>query len=240
MSASRAKAADSAGEHQEKVLVWDAPVRIFHWLLVLCFAGAWLSAESERWRLLHNTLGYTMIGLVCFRVLWGLVGSRYARFSNFVRGPAAIGKYLGSLQRRQPEHHLGHNPAGAVAIVALLTLILVVGATGWASLNELGGEWLGEGHELAANLLLAVVLVHLAGVLVSSWMHRENLVGAMFSGRKAGRPADAARSAWWVVATSILLAVGAFWWWQWQSAPTPSGSAIGAPAGPSMQQRHDD
>ena len=73
-----------------KVLVWDVPVRVFHWLLVLSFTGAYLTAESERWRLLHNTLGYTVDGLVAFRLVWGLVGTRHARFSNFVRGPQAM------------------------------------------------------------------------------------------------------------------------------------------------------
>ena len=74
------------GSPARRVLVWDAPVRVFHWLMVASFAGAWLSAESERWRLLHVTLGYTLAGLVVFRVLWGLVGTRHARFASFVRG----------------------------------------------------------------------------------------------------------------------------------------------------------
>jgi cytochrome b len=87
-----------------KIKVWDAPVRVFHWLLVLSFAGAYLSAEREHWRLLHITLGYSMGGLVAFRLLWGLIGSRYARFASFVRGPAAVLAYLrglwqGRLQR---------------------------------------------------------------------------------------------------------------------------------------------
>ena len=105
-------------------LVWDVPVRVFHWLLVLCFAGAWLTAESEHWRLVHVTLGYTMAGLVAFRVLWGLVGTRYARFASFVRGPSAVLGYLKSLIGRHPEHHTGHNPAGALAIVAGLFAVV--------------------------------------------------------------------------------------------------------------------
>src|SRR4051812_17502581 len=77
----------------QQVLVWDLPVRAFHWLIALCFAGAWLTAESEQWQLLHVTLGYTMAILVVFRLVWGMVGSRYARFSSFVRGPAAVARY---------------------------------------------------------------------------------------------------------------------------------------------------
>ena len=88
----------------------------------LLFAGAYLTAESERWRLLHVTLGYTMAGLVGFRIFWGLVGTRYARFSSFLRGPQAIARYLKSLVSGKPEHHTGHNPAGALAILEFLAL----------------------------------------------------------------------------------------------------------------------
>jgi signal transduction histidine kinase len=92
-SASRAEAQPATAP----VLVWDAPVRLFHWLLLLTFAGAWLTSDGERWRMVHVTLGYTMAGLVAFRVLWGLFGTRHARFAAFVRGPAAVVAYLKSL-----------------------------------------------------------------------------------------------------------------------------------------------
>lgn len=201
------------------VLVWDAPVRVFHWLLVLSFAGAWLTAESERWRLVHVTLGYTMAGLVTFRLVWGLVGTRHARFAGFVRGPRAAWRYLLSLLDGRPEHHAGHNPAGALAIVGLLALIGVTAASGFATYEDLGGEWLEELHEGAANTLLAVVLVHLAGVLVGSLAHRENLVRAMLTGRKQVPPAEAIRSAWRSVAALMLAATLGFWALQWTSAP---------------------
>ncbi|MBX9794492.1 MAG: cytochrome b/b6 domain-containing protein [Burkholderiaceae bacterium] len=201
------------------VMVWDWPVRVFHWLMVLSFAGAYLTAESESWRLLHVTLGYTMVGLVGFRIVWGLVGSRYAKFSSFVRGPAAVARYVRSLVERRPEHHVGHNPAGALAILALLGLTLAIGASGWAVYNDVGAEWLEELHEVAANLMLTVVGVHIAGVLLGSWLHRENLVGSMIHGRKAGRPEDGVRSAWRSVAALMLVAVLGFWWLQWQGAP---------------------
>ena len=211
-----------------KILVWDAPVRVFHWLMVLSFAGAYLSAESERWRLLHVTLGYSMAGLVMFRILWGLLGTRHARFSSFVRGPKAVARYLGAALRGQPEHHTGHNLAGALAIVALLALTLAVAASGWASYNEVAGEWLKNIHEAVANLMLAVVGLHIAGVLVSSRLHRENLALAMLNGRKLGTPAEGIRRAWRSVAALMLLAVLGFWWLQWQGAP--SGSGMSQPA----------
>ena len=226
------------------VLVWDLPVRVLHWLMVLSFAGAYLTAESERWRLLHVTLGYTMAGLVGFRIVWGLLGSRHAKFSSFVRGPAAVARYVRSLVDGRPEHHVGHNPAGALAILALLGLTLAIGASGWGLYNDVGGEWIEDLHEGAANAMLAVIGVHIVAVLVSSWLHRENLVGSMVSGRKAGRPEDGVRSAWRSVAALMLVAVLGFWWLQWQGAPTCDGlsnAAISATAGtPADDHDRDD
>ncbi|MCM2253084.1 MAG: cytochrome b/b6 domain-containing protein [Ramlibacter sp.] len=220
-----------------QVLVWDAPVRVFHWLMVLSFAGAWLTADSERWRLIHVTLGYTMAALVAFRILWGLVGTRPARFSSFLRGPAAAARYLRAALRGRPEHHTGHNPAGALAIAGLLLLAAGVTASGWAHYSDLGGHWLEEAHEAAASLMLALVLVHLAGVAVGSWLHRENLVRAMLSGRKSGAPQEAARRAWRGVAAIMLVAVVGFWVVQWNSAP--AGGADAALSGLAGGRHHD-
>jgi len=185
-----------AGRSLPQQRVWDLPVRLFHWLLVLSFAGAWLTADSERWRLLHVDLGYAMAGLVAFRVVWGLIGSYHARFANFVRGPAAVLRYLGSVRAGRPEHHVGHNPAGAIAILLLLCLTVLVVASGWADFNDLGGDWLATAHELLAEAMLGLVALHLIGVAVASRQHRENLVLAMITGRKPVRrpqvPADRA------------------------------------------------
>lgn len=221
--ASPAEAQTSTG-HERRILVWDAPVRLFHWLTVLSFAGAWLTAESERWRLLHVTLGYTLAGLVVFRLLWGLVGTRHARFATFVRGPAAAGRYLRSLFGGEPEHHAGHNPAGALAIVALLALALGVSFTGWANYNDVFGGWTEDAHDALAHVMMALVLVHVAAVVLASRLHRENLVAAMISGRKQGSPQDAIRRAWTGLAMLMAVAVLGFWWQQWQSAP--AGGAI--------------
>ncbi len=166
------------------VKVWDVLTRVFHWSFAASFAGAWLTSESERFRDVHVVLGYGMLGLIGFRLLWGFVGPANARFSNFVRGPAAVARYLRSLLSTRPEHHVGHNPAGAVAIVLLLGLGLATIAAGWATYNDLGGDWLEESHEFLAGAMLAVVGVHVAGVIVSSWLHGENLVAAMLTGRK--------------------------------------------------------
>lgn len=229
-------------ETKTKILVWDAPVRVFHWLLVLSFAGAYLTAESERWRLVHVSLGYTMGGLVAFRILWGLLGTRYARFSSFVRGPAAVARYVRALLSGQPEHHVGHNPAGAVAIVLLLLSSIAVVATGWAIYNDVGGNILEELHEGAGNFMLAVVAVHVAGVVLASRMHKENLVRSMLTGYKSGVPNEGIRRAWVGLAVVVLAAVLGFWWLQWQSAP--SAAATGAALTPDVAQYsardHDD
>jgi cytochrome b len=215
-----------------RTLVWDAPVRVFHWLLALSFAVAWLSAESERWQLVHVTAGYTMAGLVAFRILWGLVGTRHARFAGFVRGPRAVAAYLRSLARGRPEHHAGHNPAGALAILALLGLAILTAATGWASYNEIGGSRFEEMHEALAVAMLALVAVHVLAVLLSSRLHRENLVAAMVHGRKPVPASEGIRASWRSVAALLLVAVLGFGWLQWQSAPGAGpGRAPAAEAG---------
>lgn len=223
-----------------RILVWDAPVRVFHWLMVASFAGAWLTAESERWRLLHVTLGYTMLGLVGFRIVWGLIGTRYARFSEFVRAPAAVARYLTSLIKGSPEHHVGHNPAGAVAVLAMLLATIAVGVTGWATYTGTGGEWFEELHEGAANAMLALVAVHIVAVLASSLMHRENLITAMITGRKSGRADEGIRRARWAIAVLLVVAVLGGWWTQWRAAPTAPATGHTAGAGADTQAGDKD
>lgn len=224
---STGQAAASAPESHDTVLapvkVWDWPVRVFHWLAVACFAGAWLTAESERLHLVHITLGYTLGGLVAFRVLWGLLDTGPARFANFVRSPAAAWRYISSLLGERPLHYTGHNPAGALAIVALLGLIGLTVGLGWATETERLPGWMDEGHELAANALMALVVVHLVGVAVGSLRHRENLPRAMLTGFKRGLPGEGIRRQHgWLGALVLICALG-FWAWQWQSAPVPPG-----------------
>lgn len=211
--------ASRADDAPRRALVWDAPVRVFHWLLALSFAVAWLTAEGERWRLVHVTAGYTVAGLVAFRIVWGLVGSRHARFADFVRGPRAVAAYLRSLLRGRPDHQAGHNPAGALAIVALLTLAALTAASGWATSMDVGGEWLEDVHEALANTMLAVVVLHVVAVLASSWLHRENLVASMIHGRKAVPESEGIHRPWRGLAVLLLAAVLGFWVLQWQSAP---------------------
>lgn len=216
---------------RQRRLVWDLPVRLFHWLLVVCFAGAWLTSESERQALLHQTLGYTLAGLIVWRLVWGLVGTRHARFGDFVTGPGAVLRYLKNVARRTPEHHVGHNPASALAIVVLLLLGLVLGVSGWALQQELGGDWVEELHEFAANVFLLTAVGHVVGVLLASRMTGENLPRSMVDGLKIAPPEQAIRSSWRSVAALMLVAVLGFWALQWRDAAAPAGEDAVVSAG---------
>lgn len=194
-----------------RILVWDLPTRAFHWLLALAFVGAFATSDSERLRDWHVLFGYTMAALVAFRVVWGVIGTRYARFSSFAFGPKSVLAYLKSLLTTEPQHHLGHNPAGSWAIYALLALVLFAAGTGYAAYSDVGGHWMEELHEGMANALMAMVGVHLAGVLVSSLLHRENLARAMVTGYKVGERSHGIRRKHVIVATMILLTVSGLW-----------------------------
>lgn len=194
------------------ILVWDLPVRIGHWLMVAGFAVAWLTGESEEWRLVHVLAGGTVVGVALFRLLWGLVGTRYARFADFVRGPSAALAYLKSLLGRDPQHTVGHNPAGGWAIVLLLGLALLAGASGWLTYQEIGGKLFEELHEGVVNLMLAVVGIHLAGVAVGSFVHRENLPRSMVTGLKTGEAKDAIAGARPLAAIALLAWTAAVAW----------------------------
>jgi len=196
-----------------RVRVWDLPVRVFHWALVASFGTAYVLSESERWRQVHVMFGYTVLGLIAFRLVWGFVGTRYARFASFLFGPGAVLGYLGSVARGRPEHHLGHNPAASWAIYSILALGAATGITGYLMLNELGGEGVEELHEALANAWLLVVFVHVAGVIVSSVQHRENVAASMITGykRAAAGKSSASSPARTAVGLLAALAVAGFW-----------------------------
>ncbi len=170
-----------------RIQVWDPFVRVFHWSLVSVGILAWGSAEEQAW--LHERAGYFILVLVGLRVLWGLVGSHHARFSEFLRGPRQTLAYLRDLRSVRPQHYLGHNPAGGWMVVALLCAMLATGASG-ALIGTGEGEFVEELHEGLAEFTLVLVVIHLGGVLFSSLLHRENLVGAMWTGAKIRRNAD--------------------------------------------------
>lgn len=196
-----------------RVLVWDLPVRLGHWLMVGGFALAWLTGDSEEWRLVHVLAGGTVVGVALFRLIWGLIGSRHARFAAFVRGPATVATYLRSVLGGRPQHFTGHNPAGGWAILVLLALALLTGASGWLGYQEIGGEWLEEVHEGLASAMLAVVGIHVGGALLSSLVHGENLPRTMLTGLKIGPAADAIASPRPLAALLLVAWTVALAWW---------------------------
>ena len=166
------------------IRVWDPLVRLFHWSLVSSYLIAWLTADE--WDQAHELAGYVVLGLLGFRIIWGLVGTRHARFSDFVRPPRVVLGYLRDMMRGRARRYIGHNPAGGAMIVALILAVGATSITGWMmTLDRFWGyEWVEELHEAAANLSLLLVGGHILGVVVSSWAHGENLVKAMITGRK--------------------------------------------------------
>ncbi|NJD24115.1 MAG: cytochrome B [Betaproteobacteria bacterium] len=193
------------------VLIWDLPTRAFHWLLVFSFAAAYVTAEWDRFLDLHAMFGYTVGGLVVFRLLWGVLGTRHARFASFWFRPADVLAYLRSIASLRPRHYTGHNPAGAVAIFALLGLTLAVVASGFTLYWGMAGKWMEDIHEAMANAMLVIVGVHIAGALVSSLLHRENLVRAMVTGRKAVSPEQGIAGTRALLGGLLVVAVLAFW-----------------------------
>jgi cytochrome b len=181
-----------------EVRVWDPALRLFHWLLVAGFFTAYFTEED--WMPLHTWAGYLVCGLLVFRLIWGFTGPRRARFSDFVHRPAQVLSYLRAILTLQAPRYLGHNPAGGAMIIVLLLCVaiatisgmLLYGADAWLGpfaammKNTSDGtiRILHELHEVTANLTVALVIVHVLGVFWESFLHRENLIKAMITGRK--------------------------------------------------------
>ena len=166
------------------VRVWDPLVRVFHWSLVAGFATAWFSAN--RAEDLHVWVGYAAAGLILLRLVWGILGTRYARFSSFVKGPGAILAYVTAILRGREARYIGHNPAGGAMVLALMAGVLGLGVTGWMQFTDAyyGEDWVANLHADIADGVLLLILVHLCGVTIASFRHSENLVRAMITGLK--------------------------------------------------------
>lgn len=196
---------------RQSVLIWDVPTRVFHWSLAGSFAGAFYISDSERYRDIHVMLGYIFLALIVFRVLWGLIGTRYARFNSFWFSPGEVWAYTLSLLKRNSVHYLGHNPAGSVAIWLLLLSGLVSGVTGVMALEDIGGDRVVEWHDLVSEGMLAIIALHVLGVVVSSVMHRENLARAMVTGIKSGEAKDGIEKSYAWLGVLIVIAMVLFW-----------------------------
>ena len=168
----------------ETVRVWDPFVRVFHWSLVTLFAIAYATGdEVER---VHIAAGYAIAGLIAVRIAWGIFGSRYARFSTFVRTPREVFAYLRDAVVFKARRYLGHNPAGGAMILALLAMLAGTCGTGYMMTLDAywGSKWLEHVHEVLANLTVALIVLHVLGVLAASFEHGENLIKAMITGWK--------------------------------------------------------
>lgn len=178
------------------IRVWDLLLRALHWLLAASVITAWASGhwQSGRWfDEIHHTAGYVAGGVVISRLIWGFVGTRYARFVQFVRSLRATLQYARQVVQGSERRHIGHNPLGAYMVVALLLTVAASSLTGFLYTTEWlwGYEWLENLHAALGWLIAILVPCHLAGVALSSRRHRENLVAAMINGRKRGaEPGD--------------------------------------------------
>lgn len=215
------------------VKLWDLPVRLVHWSFVALLPGLWYTAEKGDLDT-HVKLGMVMLILVVFRILWGLVGTTSARFSHFVRGPLTIGRYLRGLFGKEGEPIVGHNPLGAISVVALLLLLGGQIALGLVAQDTDGlfsgplnylveydtAERARELHEFGFNVILAVVVLHVAAILFYLAVKRDNLVGPMITGRKrySAEVAAPRRVPAWRVAVCLLIA-WAIGGWVWSGAP---------------------
>lgn len=215
----------SSGEHT----LWDIPTRFFHWAIVLCVALSWWSAEVDRYDL-HEWSGYTVLVLVAVRIVWGFIGSRHSRFSDFLAGPAAVRDYLREGRAESP----GHNPLGGWSVVFLLALLALQAFSGLFNSDDVlfsgplyywaGGDFrdaMGVVHEAAFNGLLALVALHIVAVLYHQFRRGEKLVQAMAFGSAEGRAGTAEPVPWWralllVIAAALLL------WWVIEQAPGPT------------------
>lgn len=166
------------------VRVWDIGVRLFHWSLVAMVTGAYL---TDDFRKIHRYLGYVVIALIGFRLIWGLTGSYHARFITFIPGPRRLMTYLRDIIVGREQRYIGHNPAGAAMIIALLVTLGAVAGTGYMMGMDryFGQTWVENSHKTLVDGLIILVIFHLSGVLLASYRHSENLVRAMITGRKS-------------------------------------------------------
>ncbi|QVL47305.1 MAG: cytochrome b/b6 domain-containing protein [Thiocapsa sp.] len=185
-------------DRPERIRVWDPLVRIFHWALVGGFATAFIVEDDLLG--VHIWAGYLVLALIAVRLVWGLIGTRHARFSAFVRKPSEVLAYVRDALRLRAPRYLGHNPAGGAMVITLMIAVVLTGLSGLAvygaeelsgplapMMSSLPGSWghfFEEVHEVMANLTLVLIVAHVAGVIFSSLSHRENLIGGMITGLK--------------------------------------------------------
>jgi cytochrome b len=173
------------------IRVWDAFVRVFHWGLVVAFATAWLFIDDD-YETIHRVAGYAVAALIAARIAWGIAGTGYARFAQFVRAPSTVFHYLADVARGREVRYLGHNPAGGAMVVALLSIVGAICFTGWLMTTDAfwGSALMEAVHEALTNIALGLIALHVGGVVLASVRHRESLIRAMITGRKRAPEGD--------------------------------------------------
>jgi cytochrome b len=208
--------------------LWDAPTRLFHWLIVCCLPLAWWSGDAQNYDI-HQWTGYTVIVLVISRLAWGLVGSRHSRFSDFLVGPTKVLAYM----RGQGADSAGHNPLGGWSVLALLLVLLTQAVSGLFNSDDVlfSGplysaastgfrDTMGQIHEITFYILAGLVCPHILAVLYHQLGHKEKLLQAMIRGSAPGREGRAAPASWWwAVLIALVAALGL--WWGLAQAPQP-------------------
>jgi cytochrome b len=170
-----------------QVKIWDRFIRIFHWSLVVLFATAFYT--RDKWEQIHIACGYAILALVLARIVWGFIGSAHARFSDFIFSPLTVMRFLFDTARFRATRYLGHNPAGGAMVVTLIVTLLTICGSGIAmTTNAMWGvKWIETIHDAATYGTLALIALHLIGVILASVEHRENLVKSMVTGWKRNR-----------------------------------------------------
>lgn len=210
-----------------RIKVWDLPLRLFHWALLICVAGAVASIEIGENIDVHQYFGYAVLALLVFRLIWGLVGGEHARFSSFVRGPQAILGYLKNMKNHQGPS-VGHNPLGALSVLGMLAVLLFQAISGLFLTDEIMFEGplfkyisgsvaslLAEAHEANAGILFALIGLHLAAILFYRFAKRENLITPMITGSKdipAATPLSHARGGHALLGLGVFAAAAALVW----------------------------
>lgn len=193
----------------KSVLVWDMPIRLFHWLLAACciasFALAFASPEHSRAFDWHMLIGLFLVPLIIFRLLWGFTGTTYSRFRSFIYSPIKAVAYLVSMIKGNSERHIGHNPAASYAILAMLVLAPGCVVSGILIPN---GKIFQELHEIVSFILLGIIGAHFLGILFHTFVHKENVVLSMLTGRKMSDDCGDIRSAHHIIALFLIAMTG--------------------------------
>ena len=224
---------------EERRLVWDLPLRLFHWLLVLSLAASWATAEAGfDWMQVHMYLGYWTLGLIVFRLIWGFVGPRHARFSSFVASPAGIWRYAKGLGAGTMIQTVGHNPLGGIMVIVMLVLVGFQAISGLFATDDIvwtgpyngavsgaTAERLTSLHHLNFNIILAAVALHIMAIAFYFLVKKQNLVGAMLHGKKlaAHVPDHEAITKSEIVKAVVVIVISAgLIYWMLAVAPEPA------------------